>query len=252
MDSNLIARLEAFADDYQTPYGAWTGEARELLREAAAALRGAEDAPLIIECSCCGDDAWIGQKGDDIVDGTPLACGCKGWISCDSETEPYVSGTEDCDCQERGAEDAQCGATWDSPTGLRRVCALPRGHVGHHANEASAYPEAMWEWGAEDAPKVRQVKCVTARCSTCGSYCDDIEWEYEDTPTPAPKPEREVLCEIGEFVVARGAWIRDDGRTCVEVQVADGANLSSRGARRDALLAAARATAPTPEPEDGR
>lgn len=23
------------------------------------------------------------------------------------------------------------------------------------------------------------VKAVTARCSDCGSYCDDIEWEYE-------------------------------------------------------------------------
>jgi hypothetical protein len=52
MDSNLIARLDAFADDYQTPYGAWTGEARALLREAAAALRGAEDAEELLQRSC--------------------------------------------------------------------------------------------------------------------------------------------------------------------------------------------------------
>jgi hypothetical protein len=40
---------------------------------------------------------------------------------------------------------------------------------------------------AERAPE-RRVKCVTARCSSCGAYCDDIEWEYEDVPSPAPAP----------------------------------------------------------------
>lgn len=56
------------------------------------------DKLLTIECSCCGDDAWIGHEGDEILDGSPLACGCKGWISCDSETEPWVNAY-DCDCE---------------------------------------------------------------------------------------------------------------------------------------------------------
>jgi hypothetical protein len=51
-----------------------------------------------IECSCCGDDAWYGPADSEIADGTPLQCGCKGQISCDSETEPWVNADE-CDCE---------------------------------------------------------------------------------------------------------------------------------------------------------
>ena len=51
-----------------------------------------------IECPCCGDDAWIGEAGDDVTDGQALLCGCVGHISCDTESDPYVSGTGDCDC----------------------------------------------------------------------------------------------------------------------------------------------------------
>lgn len=53
---------------------------------------------LIIECPCCGDDAWVGQEGDPIYDGEPLRCGCRGHISCDRESEPSVF-VDDCLCQ---------------------------------------------------------------------------------------------------------------------------------------------------------
>jgi hypothetical protein len=52
-----------------------------------------------IGCPCCGDDAWIGQPGDEIFDGQALLCGCGGHISCDSETTPYVN-VDSCDCQD--------------------------------------------------------------------------------------------------------------------------------------------------------
>ena len=52
---------------------------------------------ISLECPCCGDDAWIGTEKDLIADGTLLICGCKGHISVDSESDPYVS-TWDCDC----------------------------------------------------------------------------------------------------------------------------------------------------------
>ena len=58
---------------------------------------------ISLECSCCGDDAWVGQKGDEILDGTKLICGCSGWISCDSETEPWVNAY-DCDWEEKNNE----------------------------------------------------------------------------------------------------------------------------------------------------
>jgi hypothetical protein len=51
-----------------------------------------------IECPCCGDDAAFGAKGDEIVDGQPLACGCVGHISVDSENEAYAFA-DDCCCQ---------------------------------------------------------------------------------------------------------------------------------------------------------
>ncbi len=51
-----------------------------------------------IECPCCGDDAAFGEAGDLVTDGQPLACGCKGHISVDSESEQVVYA-DDCDCE---------------------------------------------------------------------------------------------------------------------------------------------------------
>lgn len=57
-----------------------------------------------VECPCCGEDAWVGEEGV-IFDGMPLRCGCKGHISCDSESEPFAVA-DDCRCQEvEGDED---------------------------------------------------------------------------------------------------------------------------------------------------
>lgn len=46
-----------------------------------------------LECDCCG----LLASGDVVSDGQPLACGCAGYISVDSESAPYVVVT-DCDC----------------------------------------------------------------------------------------------------------------------------------------------------------
>ena len=49
-----------------------------------------------LECCCCGDDAAIGE----VYDGQPLLCGCKGHVSVDTESEPYVLISEEgCDCE---------------------------------------------------------------------------------------------------------------------------------------------------------
>lgn len=50
-----------------------------------------------MECPCCGYDAAHGMKGELVSDGQELLCGCKGWISVDSESEPSVNAY-DCDC----------------------------------------------------------------------------------------------------------------------------------------------------------
>lgn len=52
-----------------------------------------------MECPCCGDDAAFGVNGELVTDGQQLACGCKGWVSVDSESEPFVNAY-DCDCEE--------------------------------------------------------------------------------------------------------------------------------------------------------
>lgn len=56
--------------------------------------------PLVtIECPCCGDDAWVGKDGDEILDGTPLICGCKGHIMTGADDEePYAWVNEECWC----------------------------------------------------------------------------------------------------------------------------------------------------------
>ena len=50
-----------------------------------------------LECSCCG---YVGKRGDEnglFTDGDALDCGCPGWVSCDSESEPYINnGDEPC------------------------------------------------------------------------------------------------------------------------------------------------------------
>lgn len=50
-----------------------------------------------LECPCCGDDAAWGYPADMVYDGQPLACGCSGHVSVDSENEPFVNVWE-CDC----------------------------------------------------------------------------------------------------------------------------------------------------------
>ena len=51
----------------------------------------------IIECPCCGDDAAYGMDDELVTDGQPLLCGCRGHISCDTESEPDVF-IDDCKC----------------------------------------------------------------------------------------------------------------------------------------------------------
>jgi hypothetical protein len=52
-----------------------------------------------IECPCCGDVGAEADKDGYFFDGQDLVCGCAGGVSCDSETEPYIS-IDECDCQD--------------------------------------------------------------------------------------------------------------------------------------------------------
>jgi hypothetical protein len=52
-----------------------------------------------LECPCCGGTA---AKGPLYTDGAPTICGCPCWVSCDTETEPYVNGPDQpCGCCEK-------------------------------------------------------------------------------------------------------------------------------------------------------
>lgn len=48
------------------------------------------DKLLVLECPACGDIAALPDADGYYVDGQPLTCGCRGHISCDTETEPCV------------------------------------------------------------------------------------------------------------------------------------------------------------------
>lgn len=54
-------------------------------------------APTTIECTCCGDIGAVSNAEGYYYDGQKLVCGCVGAVSCDAETEPYISIFE-CDC----------------------------------------------------------------------------------------------------------------------------------------------------------
>lgn len=50
-----------------------------------------------IECPCCGDVGAESDAAGLYYDGQELICGCRGWVSCDSETEPFIN-SYDCAC----------------------------------------------------------------------------------------------------------------------------------------------------------
>lgn len=49
-----------------------------------------------LDCPCCGGEGAEADAKGYFSDGQPLICGCKGHVTCDSETEPYV-WADDCD-----------------------------------------------------------------------------------------------------------------------------------------------------------
>lgn len=50
-----------------------------------------------LECPCCGDTALDDPGGDGYLDGTPIECGCPGWVSVEPDGEAWVnSGNEPC------------------------------------------------------------------------------------------------------------------------------------------------------------
>ena len=53
--------------------------------------------PTYLECPCCGDDGAVSDRDGLFADGQSLICGCPGWVSVDSETEPWIhTGDEPC------------------------------------------------------------------------------------------------------------------------------------------------------------
>jgi hypothetical protein len=50
-----------------------------------------------LECPCCGDTALDDPGGDGYLDGTPIECGCPGWVSVEPDGEAWVNnGDEPC------------------------------------------------------------------------------------------------------------------------------------------------------------
>lgn len=59
-----------------------------------------------LDCHCCGDIGAVADADGMFFDGQALICGCKGHVSCDLETEPYIS-TDDCACSEELSQGAR-------------------------------------------------------------------------------------------------------------------------------------------------
>ncbi len=70
-------------------------------------------------------------------------------------------------------------AIWIGRELARKVFDKRGNHAEVHLNEGEL--AAMIALGVEDALRFyggSKVKAVTARCSNCGAFCDDIQWEY--------------------------------------------------------------------------
>ena len=65
--------------------------------EAVLSAEPRQQEPTTLECPCCGDDGAVSDAEGCFYDGQSLVCGCPGHVSCDSESEPYISnGDEPC------------------------------------------------------------------------------------------------------------------------------------------------------------
>jgi hypothetical protein len=53
----------------------------------------------VMECPCCGNDCVTLDADGRVSDGQLIECGCDGWVSCDTESEPYIQvPDEPCRC----------------------------------------------------------------------------------------------------------------------------------------------------------
>ncbi len=52
-----------------------------------------------LECPCCGAEGAESNERGLYYDGQPLTCGCNGIVSCDAESDAYVS-VDDCPCED--------------------------------------------------------------------------------------------------------------------------------------------------------
>lgn len=48
-----------------------------------------------LECPCCGDDGAESDRDGVFEDGQLLICGCAGWVSLDTESEPWINNGDD-------------------------------------------------------------------------------------------------------------------------------------------------------------
>ncbi len=60
--------------------------------------------PAALECPCCGDDGAVADSRGRFFDGQSLICGCPGWVSVDSESDPWINnGDAPCPrCEQEG------------------------------------------------------------------------------------------------------------------------------------------------------
>ena len=48
-----------------------------------------------LECPTCGDVGAVAEADGCFCDGQPLICGCPGWVSVDSESEPFINAGDE-------------------------------------------------------------------------------------------------------------------------------------------------------------
>jgi ssDNA-binding Zn-finger/Zn-ribbon topoisomerase 1 len=128
--SKTIEQLKLTINHLQEaiPATARIGEAYH--RERDEALAEIENLKRDIECPRCGEAAGHGR----VTDGDALACGCKGIISCDTETEPYVTAEVPClRCKPEPSED---------PAFIMREAAALS--VGNNCPGESNHPGCVW------------------------------------------------------------------------------------------------------------
>jgi hypothetical protein len=91
----LLADEHADADPFRDEWAAREREIDSKADELAALLALPAETPAptrqTLECPCCGCEGVTANDAGEFVDGTPLECGCPGWVSVSEDDGAWIN-----------------------------------------------------------------------------------------------------------------------------------------------------------------